>query len=134
FENLSKSSTDGRFVEAVINGRSRIITVQTGTGPLADATQKLDGGADGDVLDPNSTTVNLQTAFHSAVLDLFEVGAIADRIDLFNMVCVPGESHGDTIQKLQKKCADRRAFLVVDCTQDLAREEAVAEMASLNGG
>src|SRR5205823_5879092 len=57
-----------------------------------------------------------------------------DRLDLFNIVCVPGESEKNTIQKLQTACKARRAFLVVDCTEDVKVDAAAAEMAAMNGG
>jgi phage tail sheath protein FI len=137
FENLSIESADGRFAETVINDRSSFITVAVPSGATPpsgqQATGTFSGGADGDVLDPLSTNAALQSAFHAAVLALFEEGALADRIDLFNLVCVPGTSHPDTIQKLQKACADKRAFLIVDCSEDQEVSTAVAEAVSLNG-
>jgi uncharacterized protein len=134
YENLSIDESDGRFVETVINDRSPTITVATATtAPTAVDTGTFADGDDGDVLDPVSTDTDLQAAFHAAVLALFEEGAIADRIDLFNLVCVPGESHPDTIQKLQKACADKRAFLLVDCTEDAQVDSVVAEAVSMNG-
>ena len=134
YENLSIKTTDGRFVETVINDRSPTITVTAGTAaPSAVATKTFSGGHDGSVLDPNSTHTAPKAAFHAAVLALFEVGAVANRLDLFNLVCVPGESDPDTIQKLQKACADKRAFLIVDCTEGAQVDDAAAEAAGMNG-
>jgi len=137
YENLSMKSADARFASTVINDHSPTITVtvaSTANPPTAADTKTFGGGSDGDVLDPNSTNTTLQAAFHSAVLALFGTGAIADRIDIFNLVCVPGESNPDTVQKLQNSCFAKRAFLIVDCTQDQAVSGAAAEAVSMSGG
>jgi phage tail sheath protein FI len=133
YENLSVEKTDGRFVETVINDRSSIIRVTAATAPTADETKPFAGGDDGSVLDPNSTDTALQAAFHKAVLALFDVGAIANRLDLFNLVCVPGETDGDTIQKLQAACKARRAFLIVDCPADAQVDDAATKMTGMIG-
>jgi phage tail sheath protein FI len=133
YENLSITSTDGRFADAVINDRSAFITVAAGTTTPTNETKPFSNGADGSVLDPNSTDTDLQAAFHKGLLALFDTGSIANRLDLFNLVCAPGESNADTIQKLQAACKDKRAFLIVDCTEDAQVSGAAAEMAGLNG-
>ena len=122
FENLSMSSADGRFVETVINGRSGFIRVSV-TAPAAtpaDGSSELEAttaGDDGPVLDPNSTVPATATAFHLAVTKCFGPGSLTDRIDLFNLVCVPGESDPATVAALQGHCQARRAFLLVDCLE-----------------
>src|SRR5205823_13519945 len=92
FENLSIEPTDGRFVDTFIKDRSALIRVTAGTTTPTDEVKAFTNGADGSVLDPNSTDTGLQAAFHAAVVALFDQGQIADRLDLFNIVCVPGES------------------------------------------
>ena len=42
---------------------------------------------------------------------------LLDRVDIFNLLCVPGESEAVAIQNLQKYCHDRRAFYIVDPPQ-----------------
>lgn len=123
FENLSMAEADPRFVETAINDRSEIITVDaTSTvAPAAASTNDLINGADGTVLEPNSND------FNTALLAQFGVGSITDRIDIFNLVCVPGEFHAATIGTLQGHCASRRAFLIVD-------SDSAATVASLNTG
>jgi phage tail sheath protein FI len=133
YENLSMKQADPRFVGAMINGVSATMTVAvaaTANPPGAVAIITFGGSADGAVLDPNGATKN---DFNTAVLGLFDTGKIADRLDLFNLVCVPGESDGSTIQKLQTACQKKRAFLVVDCTQGAQVSTAVAEMAGMIG-
>jgi Bacteriophage tail sheath protein len=116
FENLSMTANDSRFVEAVVNSRSAIITTTAGSATTpSDGTVDLDdttSGTDGDELAPGDTD------FLTALTALFGVGTVTDRIDLFNIVCVPGLTDGTTIQALQKSCHDRRAFLVVDPDED----------------
>jgi phage tail sheath protein FI len=117
FANLSMTKTDPRNVLAVINGRSAYIdklTQATETTP-ASATVALNhtsNGDDGTVIDP--TTGTFQTALTTA----FDVGGVVDRIDLFNIICVPGLTDAATIAILQKHARERRAFLIVDCGPD----------------
>ena len=44
---------------------------------------------------------------HTAMPALFDDGGIADKLDLFNLVCVPGETEDDTIKKLQAECKEQ---------------------------
>ena len=122
FENLSMNSGDSRFAETVINGRSRFISASVGGAAATpgDGHVDLDAdttGVDGTVLDPNSTTPSIQAAFHAAALAGFGIGGITDRIELFNFVCVPGETDATTIGSLQTHCQRKRAFLIVDSTE-----------------
>ena len=115
FENLSMDPTDPRFVEDVINGRSLAITVDaTGTTTPSDGTTDLDGtdsGSDGVVWSATDGD------FHTALLASFGLGTPTDRIDLFNLVCVPGLTDPDTVTTLQTRCRERRAFLIVDAPE-----------------
>lgn len=120
FDNLSMKTDDARFVTSVLADQSAYVSaaVQGGaTDPPADTTAgnvpdtaKLAGGADGTVLAPNDP------AFETALLPLSGSGGLyqLDRIDLFNLLCVPGETGTGTISNLQKFCRDRRAFLIAD--------------------
>jgi phage tail sheath protein FI len=65
-------------------------------------------GTDGAVLTPDNA------AFNTALLAQFGTGTITDRIDIFNLVCVPGETDPVTLGTLQTRCHERRAFLLVD--------------------
>ncbi len=133
YENLSMSNADARFAETVINGRAGSVTVTVAapaTSPAAVVTVALAGGVDGTVLDPNDPVT--QAAFHTAVLTQFAEGEIADRIDLFNLVCVPALIDGPTIQILQGHCGDRRAFLIVDAPENETVANMPGELADLN--
>ena len=132
FANLSMTGTDPRFVETAINGRSSFITVSAATANTpADATVDLDqttAGADGAILAPGNA------AFHTALLALFGVGSVTDRIDIFNILCVPGLTDGATIASLQHHCRDRRAFMIVDAPGTETVATVAAALANITGG
>ena len=133
FANLSVSRTDPRFVLAVINGRSAFIdnlTVAAVPTTPANATVALNAttnGVDGTVIGP------ADAAFRTALTAAFDVGGIADRIDLFNIVCVPGLTDGPTIATLQQRVRNRRAFLIVDAGQTEIVSTVVASLAGKTG-
>ena len=128
FENLSKDAGDSRFVAAIVNARSSIIRVKMPATPGDptddDATLGDAGGAPGspgDVLDPNDTPAT------TLVPALFDVGGGADKIDIFNLVCVPGLTDGETIKKLEGGCKRKRAFLIADCPEDSTIDTAASD-------
>ena len=124
FENLSADPADPNFVETAVNRRSKIITVDAAAAAPGDDTVKLESGDDGKRLEPNDGE------FESRVLAQFAETGIAANLDLFNLVCVPGETTAATIQDLQTACAAQRAFLVVDApaaTDDAAMAEGVTD-------
>ncbi|MFC5437158.1 phage tail sheath subtilisin-like domain-containing protein [Rhodanobacter umsongensis] len=120
FDNLSMKSDDARFVTSVLANQSAYVTaaVQGGaTDPPADTAAgnipdaaKLTGGIDGAVLAPNDP------AFETALQPVSGTGGLyqLDRVNLFNLLCVPGETSAGVISSLQKFCRDRRAFLIAD--------------------
>jgi Bacteriophage tail sheath protein len=114
FANLSMTSTDARFAPAVINGRSAFVNklVANSANTPNDNTVALNVTTDGD----DGTVIGpADAAFQTALTALFDVGGIADRIDLFNIICVPGLIDGPTIAIMQQRAHERRAFLIVDC-------------------
>jgi phage tail sheath protein FI len=120
FENLSVSQSDPRYVATMVNGRSQFVTVTVASSPTAPLalSSPLAGGADGTVRGPGDAP------FITAATGLFSIGAIADRIDLFNLVCIPGLTDAAAIKTLEGHCRRRRAFLIVDSPQG----ETVANM------
>jgi uncharacterized protein len=120
FENLSIVTPDpqGRYVADVINKQSSFVTVAVAggtTAPPPDTTlpsPKLAGTAndDGTVLLPSTNTATGGT-FETA---LTATTAILDQIDLFNLLCVPGEIVTATVGTLEQYCEGRRAFLIAD--------------------
>jgi hypothetical protein len=113
FENLSMDAADPRFAESAINERSNFITVAVAANTTPpNGTSDLAGGADGTLLTPGTGAAH--SDFHNALTASFGVGTITDRIDIFNLVCVPGETDPATLATLQGHCHDRRAFLIID--------------------
>jgi phage tail sheath protein FI len=123
FEDLSMNKSDQRFVEAIVNSRSGLVTAQV----VASATQPPDDtgststaldtdvkGTDGTVLVPNDGN------FEDALLPVSQTGGVylLDRVDLFNLLCVPGESTAAKQNPLEQFCKDRRAFYIADCARD----------------
>ncbi|HSE23350.1 MAG TPA: phage tail sheath C-terminal domain-containing protein [Pyrinomonadaceae bacterium] len=115
FENLSLAATDARSAASVLNSGSAIVsaTVTDATSVPADGETDLAGGTDGAALVPGDN------AFHTAL----DVGGTAgvhllERVDLFNLLCVPGESDPTTLGSLQTFCRDHRAFLIADAASD----------------
>jgi phage tail sheath protein FI len=141
FPNLSAATPDlqQRYVVTVINNDSQLITftdptnnqTSTPSGPPADnsgpssppgtvAGEQLTGGHDGTTLVPGTS------GFHNALIPVSpspnpnQSGLhLLDRVDIFNLLCVPGENDSATIQLLQGYCTSNRAFYIVDCPQDV---------------
>ncbi len=125
YVNLSVQPTDSSYVVTVINNDSNYITftnpktnanvvptappAATGT-PVAFA-----GGLDGTVLVPASD-LNFELALLSASNPSAGINLL-DRVDIFNLLCVPGETDAPTISTLQAYCARKRAFFIVDSPQ-----------------
>jgi phage tail sheath protein FI len=114
FENLSMDVNDQRFVKSVIDESSSIINVTIGTPPTvpADGDTPLAGGADGTVLVPNDA------AFEAALAGATSGVALLKPVDLFNLLCVPGETTPAVLSTLQQLCRERRAFLIADAASD----------------
>ncbi|HEU5135655.1 MAG TPA: phage tail sheath C-terminal domain-containing protein [Steroidobacteraceae bacterium] len=128
FENMSTTATDSRFVETVVNGRSQIVTVTVAATPVADVEAPLEDGADGEVLEADDDV------FTTALADLFDVGGAADKLDIFNLVCVPGLTAGDHIATLRANCAKKRAFLIVDSKEGATLESVQDDLDAMAGG
>ena len=131
FENLSMTETDGRFVEAMVNGRSAFMVVDaTSATTPGNATVDLDNdtpGSVGTVFGPDDAD------FRTAVLASFGLGTITDRIDLFNLLCVPGLVDRPTLQTVQGHCRTRRAFLIVDAPDNETVATMPAALTNLTG-
>ena len=121
FVNLSVSSTDPQYVVRVIDNDSNYITfvnpnvnppaavVPTAAPSPTQAPIALSGGADGDVLVPASDQ-NFELALLNKPLGVY----LLDRVDIFNLLCIPAETDAPTIQDLQQYCNLKRAFYIVD--------------------
>ncbi len=139
FENLSMTKADPRFVESVINGNSDYITVTALAtvapppgdtalpSPLLSATTSGDPGT---VLLPN--TANFTTALDVAGSTSGGV-TLLNRVDLFNLLCVPGETDGTVLATLQTYCRTHRAFLIADTVQDDSLTSVQGTLGSITG-
>ena len=126
YVNLSVSPTDPQYVVTVIDSDSNYITfldpaISPPTPPpppglpAAPANGLLGAGTpgvDGDVLVP-STNNNFELALMSVTRGIH----LLDRVDIFNLLCVPGETDAPTIKLLQSYCKEKRAFYIVDPPQ-----------------
>ena len=127
FVNLSATSPDpqGRYVGDILKAQSNYVMVKANalTGPPAATTvaagnlvassSNLSGGVDGAQLSPASPG----GAFENALLDPTNgVGGVNQlvHVDLFNLLCVPGEVDPPTISSLESFCAGHRAFMIAD--------------------
>ncbi|MDC8016066.1 phage tail sheath family protein [Tahibacter soli] len=111
FENVAMSPTHARFVDNVLKAESLFVTsVATGADLPANTPKgevhKLGGGSNGDELKPD--TADFETAALAST-------GVLDRVDLFNLLCVPGATTPGTIKSLQAYCRKRRAFMIADC-------------------
>lgn len=123
FSNLSVVSTDPRYAVSVIDSGSNYITfvdpatnspVVPASVPSQSATPiGFTGGQDGSPLVPAS-----DGNFEIAMLSNAAGGInFLSRVDIFNLLVVPGETDGATISQLQAFCATERSFLIVDAPQ-----------------
>ncbi|HNP71099.1 MAG TPA: phage tail sheath subtilisin-like domain-containing protein [Kouleothrix sp.] len=116
FENLSLRDDDQRYVKLVIDEQSQYMNATVNGDSIAGADlTMLDGGANGDELARDSAE------FWSAVLpaDADENGRrggvyFLERIDLFNLLCVPGATNAGNLSTLAQFCRTHRAFLIAD--------------------
>ena len=128
FSNLSTSSIDPQYVVTVINNDSNYISfinpgnklpvVPTGVPASTNTPVALNGGADGAVLNPQDGVNgdgNFEIAIGSDPAASNSYGIhLLDRVEIFNLLCVPGETEAVTIQNLQTYCFGQRAFYIVD--------------------
>jgi phage tail sheath protein FI len=127
FENLGMVSPDpqGRFVVDIVNNNSGIITAAVGAGattppddtpqpvlPAPNPSPMLVGGDPGTPLTPDSAN------FENTLLPTTNppTGGVylLDQVDLFNLLCVPGETTPAILSGLDQYCQGRRAFLIAD--------------------
>jgi phage tail sheath protein FI len=122
FVNLSTTSTDPQFAVTVIDNDSNYVTFvnPTTNAPIAPTSPPsptsspiaLSGGVDGAQLIPAS-----DQNFEVVLLNANGGVNLLQRTDIFNLLCVPGETDEPTISSLQAFCAHRRAMLIVDAPQ-----------------
>jgi uncharacterized protein len=126
FENLSLVSPDptGRNVVDILATQSQYVTASLTSTPTAFsadiATPQMLGtgtgntvGTDGTVLKPATPAGAFETALQAGT---GTAGVhLLEHVDLFNLLCVPGEYDPATIGSLESFCRAHRAFLIADC-------------------
>jgi len=123
FGKLSDRSAHDLYAPRLINGTSAYIHLvesaqasPAASGrslpPRSSKVATLHGGVAG------ATPAADGPGFAASVLDLFGKGKIADGIDLFNLICVPGLTQKAALESLQRMAVQRRAFLIADCAGD----------------
>jgi len=80
--------------------------------PASNSSPMLMGDTSGTVLHPNSTA--FETAIGTPGNPSTGALGLLDQVDLFNLLCVPGETNSATLSVLEKYCKSRRAFLIAD--------------------
>jgi uncharacterized protein len=135
FYNLSVNASDPSYVVTVLNSDSNYLSAtavgtataalnspfppSTGASAPFASPPFLTGGYDGAVLDP--TLDGASGGLFMTALNADGSGSggvhLLDRVDSFNLLCVPGESEAATITNLQAYCYNNRAFYIVDCPQ-----------------
>ena len=129
YNNLSVNATDPSYLVTVLNSDSSYVTVSAVGAPAVSAFPSsgaatmpfnappfMKGGFDGVVLDPTK-----DSGFFKAALNAAGPGPagvwLLDTVDIFNLLCVPGQTDATAIGQLQDYCYNKRAFYIVDCPQ-----------------
>jgi uncharacterized protein len=135
YNNLSVSASDPSYLVTVLNSDSNYVTVAPVGAPAIALNNPfppsgaanapfsspvfMKGGFDGVVLDP--TQDNSNGGLFMTALNANGTGTggvrLLDQVDIFNLLCVPGETDAPTIAELQAYCYNNRAFYIVDCPQ-----------------
>ena len=137
FNSVSVNASDPSYVVTVINSDSSYVTAavlgsptvalnspfppSSPASPPFNTPPFMTGGYDGVVLDPTADGASgglFMTALNAAGSGTGGV-RLLDQVDIFNLLCVPGESETSTISSLQQYCNSKRAFYIVDAPQSV---------------
>ena len=95
------------------------------------------GGVDAYVLrlagDGGAAAGPADAAFLGALEAAFDAGGAVERIDLFNLICVPGLADALAIRMLQRRARERRAFLILDCAESADAATVEDQLAGITG-
>jgi len=130
FANLSLSPSNPQYVVNVIDAESNYITFVNPaqpnvvptipSGTLNSVSGVLLGsgsaGIDGTVLLPGDGNFEIALGADPNASNDYGIHLL-DQVEIFNLLCIPGESDPPTIQDLQEYCYEKRAFYIVDCPQ-----------------
>ncbi len=118
YMNLSLTATDSRFVKSVLGDESQILSVTKAdiTKPVTAKTQVMAGGVDGAVLLPSDAAFGTALMGDGSTTGVYYL----TRVDLFNILNVPGYANFTNLGLLEKLCRDERALLIVDSDKGAA--------------
>lgn len=120
FRKISLNSASENYINTRVNGVSALIQVAPGGanyGSFASATKKTV------VLVSNVTagsTVELSTGF----TDAFDTDGSLDKVDIFNLMAIPGVSDAGVLAQALAFCEKKRAFYIVDPLSTATADEA----------
>jgi uncharacterized protein len=113
FANLSLDSADSRFVKTVLADGSQMVSVTKAdtSKPVTAKTVALSGA-----VDDAAALQPADAAFGTALMGDGSTTGIymLNKVDLFNLLAVPGYSDKTNLAKLEKFCRDKRAMLIID--------------------
>jgi phage tail sheath protein FI len=112
FANLSSSPDDSRYAEEIVNdliSGSSLIRVKS-LGPVSSGVPTSFSGGKVDVPESIDDLKWLTTQIDKII----EENGPLNRIDLFNLLCVPGLTDEVSLGRLSSFCDNRRALLLVD--------------------
>lgn len=131
FESISMVATDARYVVNVLREESQLVTADNPDASTTIPSNTTDGSSPGlgsTVAGTDGTVLNPDTADFERVLQATGTGySLLDRVDLFNLLCVPGETTPSVLQTVQAFARAHRAFVIADCDD-------AANFASLQNG
>ncbi|WP_347986628.1 phage tail sheath subtilisin-like domain-containing protein [Methylomonas sp. AM2-LC] len=110
YANLSLQATDAQYVSTVIANSADIIqvTVNNASNAPVAGDYLLANGSDGSVLNPGSAQFHAALAGDGVNTGLY----LLTKVDLFNLLVVPGESDPVTVNTLQAFAKQNTAFLI----------------------
>jgi hypothetical protein len=95
------------------------------------------GGVDACVLrlagDGGAAVGPADVAFLGGLQAAFDAGGATERIDLVNLICVPGLADAPAIRMLQQRARERRAFLILDAAEGADAPAVEDQVAGLTG-
>jgi phage tail sheath protein FI len=118
YNGLSLAEDDARFAGHVLNdGGSLFLRLTAHDQQPSAGTIQLGGGDDGPVAILDPTSAEFLAAVDPGPGTPPAIDAL-DRLDIFNLLCVPGMTDETTLSHLQVFCEGKRAFLIADSRSD----------------
>jgi phage tail sheath protein FI len=120
YVNLSLDAADSRYVKAVLQSESQIISVTKAdtAKPVTAKSVDLAGGKDGPVLQPSDADFTTALMGDGSTTGIYYL----DKVDLFNILNVPGYADFTNLGKLEAFCKVKRALLLVDSDKGTSPE------------